>query len=358
MVLIMSEVIVVGAGLAGLSAAILCARAGHAVRVLERYKRVGGDPGHHPSVDSTPMLPDRMGKLLGIELKPPQVTPTPTVHFFAYGKHYEMDGTRQHLHAVERGPRPTSLENHLYRIAEQAGVRFEFGWTLRTQNDAAQLPPGSIVATGLHHEPYQALGIPWQEVYGFVANGRFEGPPMAVAWFDSFAGDYSYFANANGVAFALAFDRKPLPRTSQERFVERLRQDMGIELEGWRSFEGAVGVKRLDNPRLFSGPLILAGSLAGMQDPFFFFGVHASLISGGIAALAVDDKAAAWERFRKISSLYKYSFVGRRLFEPLPHSVRKPLLRAFTEVQVRWPDRFGGLTLHTIPGFKDLEGGG
>jgi len=82
MVLNMSEVIVVGAGLAGLTAAILCARAGHEVRILERYKRVGGDPGHHPSVDSTPMLPIRMENLLGIELKPPQVTPTPTVHFF------------------------------------------------------------------------------------------------------------------------------------------------------------------------------------------------------------------------------------------------------------------------------------
>jgi flavin-dependent dehydrogenase len=354
----MSEVIVVGAGLAGLTAAILCARAGHEVRVLERYKRVGGAPGHHPSVDSTPMLPERMGKLLGIELKPPQITPTPTVRFFVYGKSYTMDGHRQYVHAVERGSRPTSLENYLYRIAQEAGVSFEFGWTLKSQKDAAELPPGSIIATGLHHESYLALGIPWQDVYGFVANGRFEGPPMAVAWFDTFAGDYSYFANANGIGFALAFDRQPLPRHAQESFVKRLHQDLGVELEGWRTFEGAVGVKRLDNPRLFSGPLILAGSLAGMQDPFFFFGVHASLISGSIAALAVDDKAAAWERFRKISVLYKYSFVGRRLFEPLPHHVRKPLLHAFMAMQLRWPDRFGGLTLHTIPGFMDLKGVG
>ena len=351
----MPEVIVVGAGLAGLTASIQCARAGHEVRVLERFNRVGGAHGHHPSVDSTPLLPERMGKLLGFELKPPQVTPTSLLRSFVYGRDYVMDGKRQSLQAVERGSRSTSLENYLFRIAQDAGVKFDFGWTLRTQNDVAELPPGSIVATGLHYEPYQALGIPWQDVYGFVANGRFEGPPMAVVWFDTFAGDYSYFANLNGIGFALAFDRKPLPRIAQERFVRRLYQDLGVEFEGWHSFEGAVGVKRLDNPRLFSGPLILAGSLAGMQDPFFFFGVHASLISGSIAAMAVDDKAAAWERFRRISALYKYSFVGRRLFEPLPHPVRKPLLCAFMKMQVRWPDRFGGLTLNAIPGFKELE---
>lgn len=353
----MTEVVVVGAGLAGLTAAINCARAGHEVRVLERYDRVGGTPEHHPSVDSTPMRPELMGKLLGLELGPPHVTPTPSAAFHIYGKRYDMDGSRQYLHAVERGPRSTSLDSYLYQAALDAGVHFEFGWTLRSQRDAAELPPGSIIATGLHHEPFPALGIPWQDVFGYVANGRFEGPPTTVAWFDTFAGDYSYFANANGVAVALAFDRKPLRKSAQGFFAERLREDLGVDLGGWNEFQGAVGVKRLDNPRLFSGNKILAGTLAGLQDPLFFFGVHASLISGHIAAQAVDDKAAAWARFAQLSSLYKYSFVGRRFFALLPHAARRPVLRAFFDVQTRWPDRLGGLTLYTIPGFKELERG-
>ena len=44
----MSEVIVVGAGLSGLTAAINCARAGHEVTVLDRFKEVGGLPGCIP----------------------------------------------------------------------------------------------------------------------------------------------------------------------------------------------------------------------------------------------------------------------------------------------------------------------
>jgi hypothetical protein len=353
----MREVIVVGAGLAGLTAAVNCARAGHEVRVLEKYDRVGGDPDHHPSVDSTPLQPERMGALLGLELGPPQVTPTPTASFYVYGKRFDLDGGRQFLHAVERGPRSTSIESCLYEKACEAGVRFEFGWALRSQRDAAELPPGSIVATGLHHEPFLALGIPWQDVYGCVANGRFEGPPAAIAWFDTFAGDYSYFANANGIGFALAFDRKPLRSDAREVFAERLHADLGVEFTGWHEFQGAVGVKRLDNPRLFAAGKILAGTLAGMQDPLFFFGAHASLISGKIAALAVDDPYAAWEWFGKISSLYKYSFTGQRCIAALPHAARQPALRAFFGAMTSQPDRFGGLTLYTIPGFKDLERG-
>lgn len=71
----MAEIAVVGAGLSGLVAAINCARAGHKVTVLEKYDRVGGEPENHPSVDSTPMLPDRLGSYIGVELKSPAGDP-------------------------------------------------------------------------------------------------------------------------------------------------------------------------------------------------------------------------------------------------------------------------------------------
>ncbi len=353
----MAEVVVVGAGLAGLTAAICCARAEHEVLVLERYGRVGGDPEHRPSADSTPMDIAAMGTYLGLKMGPPQVQATSRLIFHVYGKRYEVEGARQFTQTVERGPRETSIESFLYRVALEEGVRFQFGWTLRSQRDAAQLPPGSIIATGLHPHPYLALGVPFQLVFGYAAGGRHEGPPVTAAWFDDFAGDYCYYAATNGIGFALAFDRVPLGREVPGRFAERLESDLGVRLSGWHGFEGAVGARRLDNPRLFAAGKILAGSLAGMQDPFFFFGVHAALVSGKIAALAVDDRAGAWELFRKISSTYKYSFAARRLFSPLPHAVRRPLLRSFFSAMVGWPDRFGGLTLRNVPGFAEVRRG-
>jgi len=351
----MPEVVIVGAGLAGLTAAISCARAGHEVRVLEKYKQVGGAPDHHPSIDMTPMLPDRMGKFLGLDLKPPHVTPTASLRFIAYGKNHEVPGAPLFLQSVERGARESSLETHLFKVAQDCGVRFEFNWSLRSQKDVVELPPGSIIATGLHHEPYLALGIPRQDMYGFAGKGLCDGPPRGAAWFDPIIGEYSFFTNSNGVSFAMAFDRRPISRQSQERFIMLLKRNLDVELKGWHTFEAAVGVKQLDNPRLFSGRYILAGTLSGIQDPFFFFGVHASLLSGTIAAQAVDDKASAWDRFKKLSSVYKYTYIARRLFDPLPHAVRKPLLRTFVMLQTRSPQRYGRMVTKLIPGFVDVQ---
>ncbi len=353
----MSEVIVVGAGLAGLTAAINCARAGHEVRVLEKHDRIGGDPLYHPSVDATPLLPDAMGKMLGLELKPPYAIPVPELNIYVYGRRMSIEGRYQYLHAVERGSRSTSIESYLYQEALDRGVKFEFGWKLGSQKDALELPPGTIIATGLHYEPFLALGIPFIETYGYFANFKHEGPPSPYAWFDSFAGDYCYFGNANGIGFALAFDRYPMKKEAREHFSERVRLDLGVVIEDWVPLEGAVGVKSISNPRLFVGDKILAGTLAGMQDPLWFFGVHSCLISGHIAAQAVDDKAAALERFGKLTSLYKYSFLGRKVFELMPHPVRKSILGPLYGAQCRWPEKLGGLALPAIPGFSDLRKG-
>ena len=64
----MAEVTIVGAGLAGLVAAVNCAAAGHQVRVLEKFERIGGDPYIRPAVDVTPMDPERLGRFIGVEL--------------------------------------------------------------------------------------------------------------------------------------------------------------------------------------------------------------------------------------------------------------------------------------------------
>ena len=144
----MPEVVIVGAGLAGLTAAISCARVGHEVRVLEKYKQVGGAPDHHPSIDMTPMLPDRMGKFLGLDLKPPHVTPTASVRFIAYGKNYEVAGAPLFLQSVERGPRESSLETHLFKVARDCASNSigacaprKTSWNYRR---AVSSPPGCI----------------------------------------------------------------------------------------------------------------------------------------------------------------------------------------------------------------------
>ncbi len=353
----MSEVIVVGAGLAGLTAAIHCARAGHDVRVLEKYDRVGGMPEVHPAVDGTPMQPDRISAFLDIPIGPPQVTPAQVVRLYAYGLRRELPGATLHFQAVERGTHATALETYLYDLALAAGVRFEFGWMLRSQSDAAELPPGTIIATGLYIEPFEALRVPHQAVYGYIGTGRHQSPPFVSCWFDTYTMDYNYVACTNGVVFGLGFARRPVGPDLLSRWDRQIREEEGIEFDNWAMHEGLVAGKRLDNPRLFAGNKILAGTIAGMQDPFLLFGAHSSLVSGKIAGIAVDDKEIAYGLFRRVVSPYKYAWLGKQVFDRVPHGGRRPAMRAGLKL---WAANQKALqpvmdtVMRTVPGFMTV----
>lgn len=353
----MSEVIIVGAGLAGLTAAVHCARAGHAVRVLEKYDSVGGMPEVHPAVDGTPMQLERISAFLEIPIGPPQVTPAEAVRLYAYGLRREFPGAALHFHAVERGTHATALETYLYNLALEAGVEFEFGWMLRDQSDAAGLPPGTIIATGLYIEPFEALQVPHQPVYGYIATGRHSSAPFVSCWFDTYTRDYNYVACANGVVFGLGFARRPVGPELLERWDRQIREEEGIEFRDWAMHEGLVAGKRLDNPRLFSGNKILAGTIAGMQDPFLLFGAHSSLVSGKIAGIAVDDKEKAYDLFLKVISPYKYAWTGKQVFDRVPHAVRRPAMRAGLRFWSAYPGALQPVMdtiMRTVPGFMTV----
>ena len=60
--------VVVGAGLAGMVAAINLAKAGYEVTVLEAEARIGGSPQLHPSLHITPIDKKKVWAYIGIEL--------------------------------------------------------------------------------------------------------------------------------------------------------------------------------------------------------------------------------------------------------------------------------------------------
>ncbi len=355
----MAEVIVVGAGLAGLVAAINCARSGHRVRVLEKRESVGGDPSIRPTIDVTPMEPEKLGRFIGVELPPPYVVPTEEFVVDVYGRKFVFPGGYFHLHSVERGRRSTSLDAYLYGLAREAGVEFEFGADVGSGEGLARLPANTIVATGLEAEPFLALGRPFLDVFGFVAVADHQGPPRILGYFDRHTSYYHYCANLNGTAFALAFDRRPVPESACRQWAERLEEE-GFRFREWRAHKGVVATARLTAPALFAGDKILAGTLAGVQDPLFLFGVHGSLASGKIAAMAVEDKERAWRVFRRFTSAYPYMWLYKKAFDLQPHPLRRPALSLAFGCLSRFPALFHPLldqALRSVPGFGKLERG-
>lgn len=323
----MGEKIVVGAGLAGLTAAINLRRLGYEVRVLERRDGIGGPARDMPTgeltyvmADGTPLDLKRIEDYTGIDISP-ACEPLEGTRIYSFGKRFDTRfPPNVPAYLVERGSRSASLDMHLYRIAVEEGVRFEFNHPLRTRRDFEALPPRSILATGLFRDAFQALGIPFVPVYGFFGQGmlpeEYRGPKV-ILYMDRYTWDYAFFSTIHGVAGALLFQRKrPLTAEAKRWFPERLARDEGLELPEWHELDvGVLPMGSFSNPRLFHERFILAGTLAGAQDPVLLFGVHGALVTGRIAATAVDDPEAGYREFRKVNRFWRLSYLNRCLIE-------------------------------------------
>ncbi|MFH1150798.1 MAG: FAD-dependent oxidoreductase [Actinomycetota bacterium] len=330
----MKQVTIVGAGLAGLTAAIILAREGHEVTVLEQEKAIGGASLYASEVsshelsfaDMTPLDLDAMSRYLGFSLSRPDdpqplpfCNPLPSLRLRVYGKTVELPLPDDvHMKMVERGSRPSSLDTYLSRLATDSGVNFSFGTQVRTRKDFGDLPPGSIVATGMFTEAFDALDIPYTRAYGLFAGGTAPDgrSPFCVAYYDEHTRDYAYYATANGTGAAVLFQRgKPLSSAAVEWFPRQLLEDEGIEFPHWHSIDNLAGTPTgsFSNPRLFCRDLILAGTLSGMQDPTMVLGVHGALVSGRIAATAVLDREGAAREFHRMNRWWRLAYLTRRL---------------------------------------------
>ncbi len=323
----MGEQMVVGAGLAGLCAAINLRREGHEVRVLERRDGIGG-PARDMSTgeltyvmaDGTPMEAEKLARYTGIDVSPACV-PLESNRIYSFGRRFDTYFPRNvPAVLVERGSRKDSLDMLLYRIALEEGVKFEFNQPLKTRRDFDQLPPRTILATGLFRDTFEALGIPFVPVYGLFGQGmvseRYAGPQV-ILYMDRYTWDYAFFSTIHGLAGALLFQRKkPLSAEAKEWFPKRLAQDEGIEFPEWHELDvGVLPMGSFSNPRLFHDRFILAGTLAGAQDPVLLFGVHGALVTGKIAAMALSRPQEAQREFRKMNLFWKLSYLNRLFIE-------------------------------------------
>jgi len=318
------EVTVVGAGLSGLVAALNLARDGKDVTVLEKFDRPGGIPLAHPAVDVTPMETGPLSKFIGVDLKEPYVNPCKEFPVYFFGTKVDMVPEVINLHCVERGHRKSALDVHLFDLCKEAGVKFEFNHPLVGQNDFAELPIDSVIATGLYFEAFEALNMPYSKVFGYLGKGKYTRDYTSCGvWFHDYKLEYAYYGAANGTIFSLFFAREPVVEREFEEYKEKLLMGQeGLECQRWDYYEGLVPCAAYNTPRLFSGDKILAGTVSGMIDPFALFGVHGSLVSGKLAAMAHQDKAEAYKLFKEYSKWFNRNLLIRRVFNATPIAIR------------------------------------
>jgi flavin-dependent dehydrogenase len=354
----MPENIVVGAGLAGLVAAINLAREGRDVLVLERESRIGGTPMYHPSPEGTPLDFPGLQRYTGIDFSP-QAAGAAVAAFqsgrtCAYERMVEIDMTGSYM--IERGPRSTSLDTYLYGLALDAGVRFEFDHPVLSNDDLAQLPPDTIVATGLYFEGFDATRVPYLTSFHFVARQAIEdaGVNHVTLYHGEFTSDYAYTSSINGIQFAHVFQRKPIGKATLATFEDLIKRFEDIEFGSWAHFTFPVPAATIRNPRLFAGDKILAGTLSGCMESYMFFGLHGAMVSGKIAAMAVTDKARAFEEFKLATSSFKRAYTAKKVAGLMPHALMRTAMPLGLKATAGLPV-VPRVVANLMPGAKNLK---
>lgn len=350
------RITIVGAGLAGLTAAINLAREGREVLVMDKEKRHGGRPEFRPDGAGSPFDFESLEAYTGIDISP-ACKPIERTHVRIFEKRTDIlhrEGAQSYM--VERGARSTSLDSLLLGLAEEAGVEFEWGRSIKCGADVARLPADSIIATGLDVEGFEAMGIPYVPFWGWFAKGMTEDErTLAWAYVDDFTLDYAFTTQVNGTQFSLLFQReKPLTVSQKEKYVRYVRED-GVTLDGWRDLIGGAAPHRsINNPVLFKNNMIIIGTLAGVMEPMMNFGMLGAMICGKIGAVAVSDKGMAYEEFKRLTSFFRRSMMVKRIHDHLPPFARKAVWSSLQGFLGRGTAEQQNRGMGFVPGYMDF----
>lgn len=313
------EIEILGAGPAGLSAALTVARAGRRVTLYERQANVGGRfHGDLQGLENWTTPGDVLEELsaMGIE---------PTFDFAAIreGVFFDCDGRertvrsqRPAFYLVRRGVGAGTLDQSLKEQALSAGA------TIRLRQAPPDLPEPCIRTPGPGRCDALDVGYVFETD---MADGVFAALSERLA-----PKGYSYLLVCRGwgTVAACLFEDYGNAREYRERVREFFERKAGLRMSNPRAFGGTGNIR--SKPLVRAGDTLYAGEAAGLQDALWGFGMRYALVSGHMAGQAVlAEGPAQYERsFRqRFTGFLRASVVNRYFYERLGDDGYARLLR-------------------------------
>lgn len=300
---------IVGAGPAGLAAALTIAQAGGKVSVFERRTRVGKRfHGDFQGLENWSSENDVLDELSDVGIQPSFEYKSfrECVLFDAKGKEYVCRSEKPLWYLVRRGTGPGTLDEALKTQAQEAGVNIEM------TNSIGHLPDGGIVATGPRRVDALAVGFLFDTdladgAYGVLSN-------------DLAAGGYSYLLISSGKATLASclFTDFHNEKRYLEKTVDFFQTKVGLIMRNERHFGGFGNMSA--TPLLRVGNLLFAGEAAGFQDSLFGFGMRYAMLSGHMAGRAFQSGDLASYKLnceKHLIPMVEAAIVNRYLFSRL-----------------------------------------
>ncbi len=314
------EIVIAGAGVAGLTAAISLKRAGRAVRVVERNPASGTQ--RFPDWDavenwiSTEDLPVFLERV-GIEARRfRHVGRRAFTVIDPYGKRYDVLTPRPFFYLVKRGAMAGGLEHGLQEQAEAIDIPIEYG---------ISCPPerADIWAGGTYNQGSRFVSV------GFTFRTRHPDWICGIVDMTIAPRAYAYLVVVEGegtLAVVLTEARQEANRLL-ERAVTVFQQHTDLDIRDRHKSGGSGG----DLAAFWNGRRgFVVGEAAGFQDFLWGFGIRYALASGYLAAQAIltgeDWQAVADARMRP---LVRASLVNRWLYDHMPKRAYARLVRHF-----------------------------
>ena len=301
----METINILGAGPAGLTAAITLARAGRSVIVYERAADVGvRHDGDLEAIENWTADDDMRTEFerWGLEVNF-RCVPICTGTWFGPGfrQRVRLQDSQPLIYLVQRGAQPNSLDRGLLAQAQAVGVQVAFG---RPSTPAAV----DIVASG-YTRP---------RAYGVGYTFKTSAPNGAYVCYDNALTpkSYSYLAVCEGYGTLVACGLVPQRglKAVLPRVIAGFRSRIEFDMIEPNYFAACVGLG-LPQTAKRAGKLYI-GEAAGFQDVFAGFGIRMAMSTGYLAAQSIltgQDYDQLWRT--RYGSLMKAAAVNRWLQE-------------------------------------------